>query len=75
MNTELLKRLLKRLEWSARYSYCTGWHCCPICRGIKPGHGLDEQGRLPDNQGHRQGCDLAQALADATGVVLGGGAP
>lgn len=55
--------VLKRLEWSASYSYCTGWPACPICKGIKPGHGRDERGVLPDNQGHRPGCALADVLA------------
>lgn len=56
--------VLRELEWSATYSYCTGWPCCPICRGIKPGHGADEMGRLPDNQGHRDGCRLAAAIGE-----------
>lgn len=55
--------VIRELEWSARYSYCTGWPCCPLCKGIKPGHGADEAGRLPDNRGHRQGCRLAEALS------------
>ena len=54
--------LLKQLEWSKSYSYCTGWPSCPICHGIKPGHGRDENGTLPDNQGHRKGCELANAI-------------
>ena len=54
--------VLKRLEWSGKYSYCTGWPCCPICKGIKPGHGKDENGVPPDNTGHRETCDLATAL-------------
>lgn len=58
--------LLLRLEWSKPYSYCTGWPCCPICGGIKPGHGRDENGELPINQGHRQGCALVDALAELT---------
>jgi len=54
--------LLKQLEWSKSYSYCTGWPSCPICGGIKPGEGRDENGTLPDNQGHRKGCELANAI-------------
>ena len=56
------EQVLKRLEWSARYSYCTGWPCCPICKGIKPGHGKDENGVPPDNSGHRDNCELVAAL-------------
>lgn len=65
------EQVLKRLEWSARYSYCTGWPCCPICKGIKPGHGKDENGVPPDNSGHRDNCELVAALtpnAKVTGV-------
>ena len=58
------KLVLARLEWSASYSYCTGWPACPVCKGIKPGHGADDRGRLPDNQGHRQDCVLAEALKE-----------
>ena len=57
-NTHTAISVLKELEWSAIYSYCTGWPCCPICKGIKPGYGADELGRLPLNQGHRDGCGL-----------------
>lgn len=57
------KEVLKELEWSASYSPCTGWPCCPICKGIKPGHGADEKGDLPLNQGHRKDCRLAMAIA------------
>lgn len=55
--------VLRELEWSATYSYCTGWPCCPVCKGIKPGHGADEHGDLPNNQGHRKDCRLAAAIA------------
>lgn len=55
-------KVLRQLEWSATYSYCTGWSCCPVCKGIKPGHGRDENGLLPNNQGHRAGCKLADAI-------------
>jgi hypothetical protein len=54
--------VLKQLEWCKSYSYCTGWPSCPICHGIKPGHGRDDIGTLPDNQGHRKGCELANAI-------------
>ena len=54
--------VLKHLEWSNSYSYCTGWPSCPICHGIKPGYGADERGNRPRNQGHRDGCALADAL-------------
>lgn len=57
-----LEAILKRLEWSGMYSYSTGWPACPICRGIKPGHGRDSRGVLPDNQGHMTGCAMADAL-------------
>lgn len=53
--------LLKRLEWSRIYSYCTGWPCCPICRGIKPGHGYC-CGKYPDNSGHSPDCELDKAI-------------
>ena len=56
--------VLKRLEWSAKYSYYTGWPACPICRGIKPGWGSDEHGIFPDNQGHRPNCALAEAIKE-----------
>ena len=67
-DAEVLRKLkpevsiLRGLEWSASYSRCTGWPCCPVCGGIKPGHGADEQGYLPNNQGHRDGCKLAAAI-------------
>jgi len=64
--------VLKRLEWSASYSYCTGWPVCPICKGIKPGYGSDENGVLPDNQGHRPRCSLADALAVPNLKLRGG---
>lgn len=56
------KEVLKMLEWSATYSYCTGWPCCPVCKGIKQGYGRDEFCNLPLNQGHRNKCKLAEAL-------------
>ena len=57
-----VRQLLREMEWRGVYSYCTGWPCCPICRGIKPGHGRDEHGDLPDNQGHLEGCRLREML-------------
>lgn len=59
--------LLRRLEWSGLYSYCTGWSCCPVCKGIKPGHGLDEQGRAPLNSGHKPECELMATLKELEG--------
>ncbi|MGD2065578.1 MAG: hypothetical protein PVI43_00225 [Candidatus Bathyarchaeota archaeon] len=56
--------VLKRLEWSKTYSYCTGWPSCPICRGIRPGFGADSDGESPINSGHRADCELAKALND-----------
>ena len=61
------EQVLKRLEWSGRYSYCTGWPCCPICKGIQPGYGKDARGIPPDNTGHRDTCDLANALKGGHG--------
>lgn len=58
--------VLKRLEWSGRYSYCTGWPCCPMCHGVQPGHGKDEFGIPPDNSGHRADCGLVAALIEVT---------
>lgn len=55
--------ILRKLEWSKNYSYCTGWPCCPICKGIKPGFGQDEYGNLPNNSGHRDGCELKKAIS------------
>lgn len=55
-------KVLKDLEWSGTYSYCTGWRCCPLCRGIKPGVGRDDSGLLPDNQGHKADCRLAEII-------------
>ena len=37
---ESFMNLLQRLEWSGKYSYCTGWPCCPL-KGIKPRYGRD----------------------------------
>jgi hypothetical protein len=54
-------QLLKRLEWCKTYSYCTGWPCCPICGGIKPGHGK-YNGTYPDNSGHREDCQLNNVI-------------
>lgn len=55
--------ILRKLEWSKTYSYCTGWPSCPICQGIKPGHGADGDGNLPINSGHRDGCELKEAIS------------
>jgi len=55
------KKVLKMLEWSKTYSYDTGWPCCPICNGIKPGHG-EYQGEYPINSDHREGCLLKEAI-------------
>ena len=63
MDIEKAINILRTLEWSAKYSPCTGWPCCPICHGIKPGHGRNRLGELPDNQGHFKSCKLAKALA------------
>lgn len=64
---ETAEQVLKRLEWSGRYSHCTGWPCCPICKGIHPDYGRDERGIQPDNTGHRDTCDLANALKVSAG--------
>jgi hypothetical protein len=56
--------LLKKLEWSGTYSYCTGWPCCPICKGIKPGHGLDRFGNEPLNIGHSKECSYYGLFED-----------
>jgi len=55
-----LKALMLELQWSAVYSYCTGWSCCPICKGIKPPQGM-LNGELPNNSGHRDNCRLSEA--------------
>ena len=60
--------ILKKLEWSKIYSYCTGWPSCPICHGIKPGHGADESGALPDNSGHSEDCELKEAIKTEQGI-------
>jgi hypothetical protein len=55
--------LLRKLEWSKTYSYCTGWPSCPVCGGIKPGCGYDnETGSYPNNSGHREDCKLSAAI-------------
>lgn len=59
--------VLRSLEWSGRYSYRTGWPCCPACKGIKPGHGKDERGNLPLHSGHSEGCALRSALGLSVG--------
>jgi predicted RNase H-like nuclease (RuvC/YqgF family) len=51
------------LEWNSTYSYCTGWPSCPLCGGIKPGHGADEFGNLPTNSGHKPSCFWSATLA------------
>jgi hypothetical protein len=70
MNSDLAKRtraLLARLEWSAIYSYYTGWACCPACRGIKPGHGYDrDTDSYPDSSGHRAACELHRLLVECS---------
>jgi hypothetical protein len=63
--------VLRRLEWSGRYSYCTGWPCCPVCKGIQPGYGKDDRGIPPDNTGHRGSCDLAEAIMEPNAKVRG----
>lgn len=60
MNTSA-ESVLRELEWSGLPP--GGWPCCPVCGGIKPGHGSDERGELPTNQGHRKDCRLAAAIA------------
>ena len=66
-----LIKVVKKLEWSASYSYCTGWSCCPICKGIKPGHGRDEDGDLPTSQGHYSNCELNEALQESKELAHG----
>jgi hypothetical protein len=57
------RAILKRLEWSAIYSYCTGWSSCPVCHGIKPGMGYDmDTDSYPANSGHRDDCALKQYI-------------
>ncbi|OGT57651.1 MAG: hypothetical protein A3E01_02635 [Gammaproteobacteria bacterium RIFCSPHIGHO2_12_FULL_63_22] len=56
-----LRELLRSLEWSGIYSYCTGWPCCPVCKGIKPGVGEDNP---PTYQRHHVNCRLKEALRD-----------
>ena len=53
---------LTTLEWSGTYSYCTGWKCCPKCRGIKNGWGADASGNLPVNSGHKEDCILNKII-------------
>jgi len=65
-------RVLRQLEWSKSYSYCTGWPCCPVCKGIKPGHGADSLGNMPDSQGHSEDCVLHHSLQDLMKMVVGG---
>jgi hypothetical protein len=59
---EEAESILRKLEWSQTYSYCTGWPCCPVCKRIKPGHGADRFGNLPVNSGHHKDCKLANIL-------------
>jgi hypothetical protein len=59
----IVETLVKGLEWSGTYSYCTGWPCCPVCKGIKPGYGVNENG-APDNTGHRDTCKMKLALEE-----------
>lgn len=59
----VIRRVLRKLEWSGNYSYCTGWPCCPICKGIKQGFGRDEHGNIPDNSGHHEECELKNAIS------------
>ena len=56
------RAVLRRLEWSSTYSYCTGWPACPVCHGIKPGYGKDSDGTLPRGSGHRKDCKLVAAI-------------
>lgn len=58
------RAILTRLEWSGTYSSCTGWDCCPVCSGIKPGMGYDPVTHsYPDKSGHREDCELKQYLS------------
>lgn len=54
--------VLLQLEWSGIYSYCTGWPCCPVCKGIRPGFGYDEYGNKPLNSGHHVDCKLKAGI-------------
>lgn len=63
---DVAHNVLRKLEWSAHYSYCTGWPCCPICKGIKPGYGADTRGDFPDNSGHTDKCQLAKCIGATT---------
>ena len=51
---------LSDLLWGARCVFCG--EVSPICNGIKPGHGRNRLGELPDNQGLFKSCELAKAL-------------
>ena len=53
--------LLRKMEWGGVYSYCTGWACCPVCKGIKPGVGKDEFYGNP-KWGHHKGCELEEII-------------
>lgn len=63
-------RVLRQLEWSRAYGYCKGWPCCPVCKGMKPGHGADAFGYLPDSQGHNNDCTLHQSIQDLMKLVV-----
>lgn len=56
-NEHRLVGILRKLEWSAKYSYCTGWPSCPICHGVKTGYGILD-GQVLDSTGHREDCEL-----------------
>ena len=59
---EAAESILRKLEWNSTYDYSAPWPCCPVCKGIKPGHGADAQGNLPASSGHHQDCRLAKAI-------------
>ncbi len=62
----MVKQVLNKLEWCGIYTFCTGWPSCPICRGIKPGFGVDENGNYPINSGHKKDCDLNNLIDSLT---------
>lgn len=56
------KEVLRSLEWSGTYSYCTGWKCCPICRGVYPPTAKNQELL---NIGHYPDCKLQKALNES----------
>ena len=69
-----MKTVLKNIEWSSSLGYEADsllHDVCPVCAGLGPDVPKDLPCKLNQRHGHRDGCDLDDALRDATHIYEG----